>query len=81
MRGSYVTSAIFAATAAVTAAGLTSSVNAQNKYDPGATDTEIKVGNITPYSGPASAYATIGKTEAAYFNKLNSKGGTKYFAR
>ncbi|MES6371417.1 ABC transporter substrate-binding protein, partial [Cutibacterium acnes] len=45
------------------------------KYDGGATDTEIKVGNIMPSSGPASAYATIGKTEAAYFNKLNSEGG------
>ena len=49
--------------------------NAQKKYDPGATDTEIKIGNIMPYSGPASAYATIGKTEAAYFNKINSEGG------
>ena len=52
-----------------------SSANAQKKYDPGATDTEIKIGNIMPYLGPASAYATIGKTEAAYFNKLNSEGG------
>ena len=49
--------------------------SAQNKYDPGATDTEIKIGNIMPYSGPASAYATIGKTEAAYFNKINAEGG------
>src|SRR5467141_2744522 len=48
---------------------------AQKKYDPGATDTEIKIGNIMPYSGPASAYATIGKTEAAYFNKINADGG------
>src|SRR5271154_897542 len=48
---------------------------AQKKYDPGATDTEIKIGNIMPYSGPASSYATIGKTEAAYFNKINSEGG------
>jgi len=52
-----------------------SAANAQKKYDPGVTDTEIKVGNIMPYSGPASAYATIGKTEAAYFKKLNSEGG------
>jgi ABC-type branched-subunit amino acid transport system substrate-binding protein len=51
------------------------SASAQKKYDPGATDTEIKIGNIMPYSGPASAYATIGKTEAAYFNKINSEGG------
>jgi branched-chain amino acid transport system substrate-binding protein len=51
------------------------SANAQKKYDSGATDTTIKIGNIMPYSGPASAYATIGKTEAAYFKKINSEGG------
>src|SRR6478609_9057714 len=44
---------------------------AQKKYDTGATDTEIKIGNIMPYSGPASAYGIIGKTEAAYFKKIN----------
>ena len=54
---------------------LASSAIAQKRYDPGATDTEIKIGNIMPYSGPASAYATIGKTEAAYFNNLNAGGG------
>ena len=48
---------------------------AQKKYDPGATDTEIKIGNIMPYSGPASAYGVIGKTEAAYFKKINDAGG------
>ena len=48
---------------------------AQKKYDPGATDTEIKVGNINPYSGPASAYGTIGKTIDAYFKKVNAEGG------
>jgi branched-chain amino acid transport system substrate-binding protein len=48
---------------------------AQKKYDIGATDTEIKVGNIMPYSGPLSAYATIGKTIGAYFNKINAEGG------
>jgi len=48
---------------------------AQKKYDVGASDTEIKVGNIMPYSGPLSAYATIGKTIAAYFNKINAEGG------
>jgi branched-chain amino acid transport system substrate-binding protein len=47
----------------------------QAKYDTGATDTEIKVGNIMPYSGPASAYGVIGKTEQAYFNKINAEGG------
>jgi branched-chain amino acid transport system substrate-binding protein len=53
------------------------SVNAadQKKYDAGATDTEIKIGNIMPYSGPASSYSVIGKTEAAYFNKINAEGG------
>ena len=48
---------------------------AQKKYDPGASDKEIKVGNIMPYSGPASAYAAIGKAEAAYFRKINDEGG------
>jgi len=48
---------------------------AQKKYDPGASDTEIKVGNIMPYSGPASAYGLIGKTIAAYFKKVNADGG------
>ena len=52
-----------------------SPVHAQKKYDPGATDTEIKIGNIMPYSGPASAYSTIGKAEAAYFQKVNDEGG------
>ena len=50
-------------------------VFAQKKYDPGATDSEIKIGNIMPYSGPASAYGTIGKAEAAYFKKINDEGG------
>src|ERR1700745_3825274 len=48
---------------------------AEKKYDTGATDTEIKIGNTNPYSGPASAYGTIGKTIAAYFNKVNAEGG------
>ncbi len=48
---------------------------AQKKYDAGASDTEIKIGNIVPYSGPASAYGVIGKTEEAYFNKINAEGG------
>jgi branched-chain amino acid transport system substrate-binding protein len=48
---------------------------AQKKYDTGATDTEIKIGNIMPYSGPASAYGVEGKTEAAYFSKINAEGG------
>src|SRR5947199_4724837 len=48
---------------------------AQKKYDPGASDTEIKIGNTNPYSGPASAYGTIGKTIDAYFKKVNAEGG------
>src|SRR5471032_286534 len=52
-----------------------SSALAQKKYDTGATDTEIKIGNTMPYSGPASAYGTIGKTAAAYFKKINEEGG------
>jgi len=48
---------------------------AEKKYDPGATDNEIKIGNIMPYSGPLSAYALIGRTEAAFFNKINAEGG------
>ncbi|MGY4253866.1 branched-chain amino acid transport system substrate-binding protein [Bradyrhizobium sp. USDA 4516] len=52
-----------------------SNASAQKSYDAGATDTEIKVGNIMPYSGPASAFGVIGKTEEAYFNKINAEGG------
>src|ERR1700757_4671258 len=63
------------AVAAILTTALATAAHAQKKNDPGATDTEIKIGNIMPYSGPASAYATIGKTEAAFFKKLNSEGG------
>ncbi len=56
-------------------AGSNTGALAQKKYDTGATDTEIKIGNIMPYSGPASAYGVIGKTEAAYFKKINDAGG------
>ena len=48
---------------------------AEKKYGPGASDTEIKVGNTNPYSGPASAYGTIGRAEAAYFAMINDQGG------
>jgi len=64
----------FAAALAL-AAGLSTAATAQKKYDTGASDTEIKIGNIMPYSGPASAYGVIGKTEQAYFNKINAEGG------
>ncbi len=52
-----------------------SSAYAQKKYDTGATDTEIKIGQTNPFSGPASAYATIGKTQAAYIKMINDQGG------
>src|SRR4029453_8959934 len=65
--------AVSAALVAVAASGGTAL--AQKKYDTGATDTEIKIGNIMPYSGPASAYGVIGKTEEAYFKKINAEGG------
>ena len=52
-----------------------SSAQAQKKYDTGASDTEIKIGQTVPFSGPASAYATIGKAQAAYFNMINEQGG------
>ena len=61
--------------AAAIAAFVSSTAFAQKKYDSGVTDTEIRIGNIMPYSGPASAYGVIGKTEAAYFNKVNAEGG------
>jgi branched-chain amino acid transport system substrate-binding protein len=48
---------------------------AQKKYDPGASDTEIKIGNVAPYSGPVSAYGLIARTISAYFTKVNAEGG------
>ena len=52
-----------------------STATAEKKYDPGATDSEIKIGQTMPYSGPASAYGTIGRAEAAYFKMINEQGG------
>ena len=63
------------ATAVIAFAAMSGSALAQKKYDTGATDAEIKLGNIMPYSGPASAYGIIGRTEAAYFKKINDAGG------
>jgi branched-chain amino acid transport system substrate-binding protein len=64
-----------ASAALMVLAASSSGALAQKKYDTGATDTEIKIGNIMPYSGPASAYGVIGKTEEAYFKKINAEGG------
>lgn len=67
--------AIASAALAIVVASIGGALAADKKYDTGATDTEIKIGNIMPYSGPASAYGIIGKTEAAYFKKINDAGG------
>src|SRR5947207_8545750 len=61
--------------AALLAAALAFPAAAQKKYDAGASDKEIKIGNTNPYSGPASAYGAIGKSIAAYFRMLNERGG------
>ena len=66
---------IWLAGAAVAIALSASPANAQKKYDTGASDTEIKIGQTVPFSGPASAYAGIGKTQAAYFKMINEQGG------
>ena len=60
---------------AVAVALSASPASAQKKYDTGATDTEIKIGQTVPFSGPASAYATIGKAQAAYIRMVNDEGG------
>src|SRR3954462_324552 len=62
-------------TAVIAFAAMSGSALAQKKYDTGATDTEIKIGNIMPYSGPASSYGVIGKTEEAYFKMITDQGG------
>ena len=63
------------AVAGLSAALIGAPAIAQKRYDPGATDKEIKIGGISPYSGPASAYGTIGKAIDAYFKKVNAEGG------
>src|SRR6202453_2612093 len=63
---------VFSVTGPLLAGGL---ALAAGQYGPGASDTEIKIGNTMPYSGPASAYGIIGKTEGAYFDMINAQGG------
>ena len=63
------------AASAIAVALSISPATAQKKYDTGATDTEIKIGQTVPFSGPASAYATIGKAQAAYIKMINDQGG------
>ncbi len=72
MRPSILRAATLSAAVILTTTGL---AVAAGQYDPGASDTEIKIGNIMPYSGPASAYGVIGQAEVAYFNKVNEEGG------
>src|SRR5881394_1002516 len=60
---------------ALLAAALSLPAAAQKKYDPGASDSEIKIGNTNPYSGPASAYGVIGKSINAYLKMVNDRGG------
>jgi len=55
--------------------GAVATVLADKKYDTGVTDTEIKIGQTMPYSGPVSAFGTIGRAQAAYFRKVNDEGG------
>src|SRR6266446_4538142 len=66
---------VLSAAALIGAAIAANPAVAQKKYSPGASDSEIKIGNIMPYSGPASAYGTIGRSEAAYFKMINDQGG------
>lgn len=66
---------LLASTLAMAAMVIAPSTFAEKKYGPGASDTEIKLGQTMPYSGPASAYAAIGKTEVAYFKMINEQGG------
>ena len=72
MRGNF--PGLIAASAIAVALSM-SCAHAQKKYDSGATDTEIKVGQTVPFSGPASAYATVGKAQAAYVKMINDSGG------
>jgi len=65
----------FAAGSAAFALASPSIGYAQKKYDPGVTDKEIKLGHTNPYSGPLSAYGTIGKAISAYWNMVNDSGG------
>ena len=63
------------AIASLAALAFAGSALAQKKYDQGASDTEIKIGNTQAYSGPASSYSAIAKAESAYFDKINAEGG------
>ena len=70
-----VTKHLFAALATAAALIAAGPAAAQKKYDTGATDTEIKLGQTMPYSGPASAYASLGHTQVGFFKMINDQGG------
>ena len=72
MRGGIFTSV---AGTALAVALMASPASAQKKYDTGASDTEIKIGQTVPFSGAYSVYANIGKTQAAYMRMINEQGG------
>ena len=72
MRMKQIIATILAATSLILASGV---ICAAGEYGPGVSDTEIKIGNAMPYSGPASAFGATGKSEAAYFNMINEQGG------
>ena len=72
MRARWVIATSLSAVSLIVISGVTSSAG---QYGPGASDTEIKIGNTMPYSGPASSYGVIGKSEAAYFAMINEQGG------
>jgi len=55
--------------------GIGNGAHAEKKYGPGVTDTEIKLGQTMPYSGPLTGLSSVGKVEAAYFAMINAKGG------
>ena len=75
MRGGIFTSV---AGTALAVALMASPASAQKKYDIGASDTEIKIGQTVPFSGAYSVYANIGKTQAAYMRMINEQGGVQY---
>jgi ABC-type branched-subunit amino acid transport system substrate-binding protein len=68
-------STVFAVVAIPLSAGFSTDAVAQKKYGPGVTDTEIKIGQTAPYSGPLSSLSVFGRVEAAYFRKINKAGG------
>ena len=78
MRGGIFTSV---AGTALAVALMASPASAQKKYDIGASDTEIKIGQTVPFSGAYSVYANIGKTQAAYMRMINEQGGVQYDER